>query len=258
MHIPPDVLALLSALEYPAPNHARIVAQLARRDYERLNKVLVALGGTWSRKERVHIFDNDACTRIDTAITTGSVVTAKGIGYFPTPSALAAQLVELADVRSGHIALEPSAGEGAIVQPLVAAGARVVAVERDAARRAKLKATCNVEVLDLDDCMQIDEKQHFDRVVMNPPFCRVGDGDHLDHVRKAARLLKPGGILVSVLPSSMLFRTDRRYTEFRNWTSSLNGVLAELPPKSFKKSGTDVNTVTLHLVAAAAGKKRAT
>jgi predicted RNA methylase len=251
MKIPADTLSLLSMLEYPAASQARIVEQIDRPAYTRINKVLEALGGTWNRKARAHVFEGDARIRIDAAITAGEVTTHSDLGYFPTPPSLARQLIAMADVMPGHTVLEPSAGEGAIVQELIDAGALVVAVERDPARRDKLRALRaprGVQVLDLDDCMDIDGALRFDRIVMNPPFCKVGAGDHLDHVRKAAGLLQPKGVLVSVLPSSVTFRRDKRYAEFRSWTEAQDGKLYELPEQSFKSSGTSVHTVALRLV----------
>ena len=45
----------------------------------------------------------------------------------------------------------------------------------------------------------------FDRVVMNPPFCR---GRDLDHVRHALRFVAPGGRLVAIMSAGVAFRED--------------------------------------------------
>jgi hypothetical protein len=55
------------------------------------------------------------------------------LGQWHTPADLAAKMVAYAGVRPGMRVLEPSAGGGAIVRPLLAAGARVTAVEIDPA-----------------------------------------------------------------------------------------------------------------------------
>jgi predicted RNA methylase len=251
MKIAPDLLPILSTLAYPTPQQARIVDQLDRAEYTKINKVLEALGGTWNRKAKAHVFDGDAAERIAYALVVGEVETAQDVGHFVTPAPLARQLVELAGVRHGMQALEPSAGEGAIVLALQDAGACVTAVERDHHRRMRLTE----RVLKGRDRLVEGDFMHcsagrfdlFDCTVMNPPFCRVGAGDHLDHVRKAIGLTKQGGIVVAVLPLSITFRRDRRHTEFRGYIEAM-GTIAPLPARSFHASGTDVNTVVIRVV----------
>lgn len=259
MKVELDVLSILSALEYPVSTLARITDRLDRRVYLRVSEVLEAIGGSWSRKLKGHVFAGDAAELVDAVITSGEVSTAADVGHFPTPVTLAAELVEVADVRPGHTALEPSAGTGRIVDALLARGALVVAVERDQLRRGDLQLRETSEtkrdrglfVPALDDFMDYqsnpsDAQVRFDRVVMNPPFRRVGRGDHIDHVRRAFGLLAPGGVLVSVLPAGVLFRRDRRYTEFRTWCAH-RGSIDALPEGSFRESATNVSTVVTRL-----------
>lgn len=254
-----DTLATLSALAI-AGTHVRIMEQLDRAAYTKVNKVLEAIGGTWSRKEKAHVFASDPTSRLDSVIVTGEVETARDVGFFETDPALARDLVKMAGVKPGDLVLEPSAGTGRIITAIMNADANVIAVERDPDRRKLLTdrvfATNNrrIRVVDVDDFMAYDpargvegDPQTINRVVMNPPFAKVGSGDHLDHVKHAYSLLVPGGVLVSVMPSSITFRRDRRHTEFRAFVEE-RGTTAPLPPGSFKKSGTNVGTVTVSLV----------
>lgn len=259
MKICEDVLGILSVLDYPTDRQVRIVEKLDKKRYTKANAVLEALGGKWSRGAQAHVFGSDARVRIEHAITTGEVETGQDVGHFPTPAELAARLVAMADVRPGMLCLEPSAGDGALVWPMLAAGAEVHAVEHDPARRHALRArseTCKqLTVSFMNDFMlwpAMMPDPQYDRVVMNPPFCKVGEGDHLDHVRRAHRMLKSGGRLVAVLPSSVAFRRDRRYSDFRGWASEHTESATpfkELPVGSFKESGTGVNTVVAVLEA---------
>jgi len=251
MRLAPDVLAALSTIDYPARDRAVLTEKLSRATYVRVDQALQALGGTWSRGARAHVFPGlpgDARDRIDAAITAGEVTTGQDLGHFPTPAPLARQLVATAGVRAGHRVLEPSAGTGDLAAEIVATGARVIAIERDPARRQTLRERCPAaQILDHDDFLAYrpgrgDRK--FDRVVMNPPFRCVGEGDHLDHARRAYDLLAATGVLVCVLPASVTFRGDRRYREFRAWAQDV-GEIAELPDGSFRASGTCVRTVTL-------------
>jgi predicted RNA methylase len=242
----------LSGLEVtPAPPwQVRIVTQLDRKLYTQVNEVLVALGGAWNRKASAHVFEGDPQEGLDNVITTGEVVRAADLGFFATPPGLAKELVELAEVKPGMRVLEPSAGEGAIVGALFAAGACVEALEIDTGRAKKLlqahvRADNCFSVTPCDFMLSTCDGQ--ERIVMNPPFCKVNGHDHLDHVRHAYAQLAPGGILVSVLPSSVLFRQDKRYREFREWYEGLEAWVSPLKEGSFKASGTGVNTVVLKM-----------
>lgn len=240
MRIAPEVMVELDLLQIDGCR-AVITRPLDRKMYTRLDEVLKALGGKWNRGQKAHVFPSDAGPLLDVAITTGEVTTAKDLGFFPTPVILARELVEMAGVTAGQRVLEPSAGTGRIVSALLDVGALVTAVERDASRRAELERIEGFVVLDLDDCMSVADAE-FDAVVMNPPFCKVGLGDHLDHIRHCFEMLRPGGTLVSVGPASIEFRQDKRHTAFRAWVDDLGGEIESLPEESFKASGTGVRT----------------
>jgi hypothetical protein len=152
MRIGDEVLVQLSALEYPTADRVRIAGVLDRGAYQRLDKVLRALGGAWDRRAKAHVFPGDAREAVDAAIVSGEVTTHQDLCHFPTPVGLAKELVELADVRAGNLVLEPSAGTGRIVHALRAAGAHdVVAIERDALRRDALLGDCRLVVPEHDD-----------------------------------------------------------------------------------------------------------
>lgn len=266
MKIDQDTLAVISSLE--VRGHRVYMRKLERGLYLKVNKIIEALGGDWDRKSQSHAFQEDPRAAIEMVILTGEVTTAQDIGFFPTPAPLARQLVELAEVGLGMSALEPSAGTGRIVDALVEAGAAVVAVERDDKMRQALMTRSLDSVANIGrggfftvaalerDFMRADlgtthdpglPPVRFDRVVMNPPFMKSGEGDHLDHVRHAFGMLKPGGILVSVLPAGVFFRKDKRHTTFRAWLEDSNHLysLLPLPEGSFKESGTMIHTYRL-------------
>ena len=155
MRVSTEVMRVLSGLLVDGCE-ARISEQLDRGQYIAVNKVLEACGGKWNRKAKAHIFPCDAATVLDAVIIAGEVTTAPDIGFFPTPAPLAAQIVEMAGVNSGEFVLEPSAGTGRIVDALLAAGARVTAVERDEKMRGELLLMSDVDrgrlrVMDVED-----------------------------------------------------------------------------------------------------------
>lgn len=98
---------------------------------------------------------------------------------FPTPPALAARMVDLAEIEPGHSVLEPEAGTAALVRALSERvdlrSIQLVAVEIDrrlsatlAVRFAEVKTVC----ADFLDC-EPEDLGTFDRILMNPPFARL-------------------------------------------------------------------------------------
>jgi len=105
-----------------------------------------------------------------------------------TPSDLAARMVEWAGVRPGMRVLEPSAGDGSIVAPLLAAGADVVAVEADKTLTWKLvdmKTRSDFELRHFD-FLQLSDLGAFDLAVMNPPYENGQDLEHVLHALEFA------------------------------------------------------------------------
>lgn len=250
MQIEAEVIKALSTAK-SSGNKVILEGSLDRKLYVKVDEVLQAAGFSWNRKLKAHVHeraDVNAEETIDRIVVAGEIEVASDIGFFETPEALADQLVELAEVKPGMSVLEPSAGNGRIVKAALKAGAMVSCCEQGVAMRERLlRIEGIVEVLGEEDFMDVNAPGEFDRVVMNPPFRKVGKGDHLDHVRHAFGMLKEGGILVSVLPAGIDFRTDRRHTEFRTWVESV-GMLQPLPAGSFKESGTGVNTIVIKVV----------
>lgn len=236
------VLERLSTATYEG-NVVRLnCGQLSRPDYEAINKVLEALGGKWNRKLGGHAFEGDAAEALEAAIMTGTYTSAKDdFGYFPTPAAVVEQLLEWADLEPGMMVLEPSAGRGNIADALKAAGCAVKICEIQQANRAVLEQK-GYEVI-ADDFLSVPGRPRFDRIVMNPPFGKQADIDHILH---AWQFLNAGGILVSVASSGVMFRENKKTVEFREFVAR-NGFIEQLGEDAFKESGTLVRTVAIVL-----------
>lgn len=82
----------------------------------------------------------------------------------------------------------------------------------------------------------------YDRVVMNPPFDRERDIDHIVH---ALEFLKPDGCLTAILSAGTEFRETKKATAFRALMERLSAKWSDLPAGSFSEVGTYVNTITL-------------
>lgn len=242
------VMTVLSAAEIEGCRLA-LVGQLDRKLYAETNKVLEAAGGRWDRKAKAHVFDGDAIEAIEPILLTGEYrLTKQDFGQFDTPPELAARVVEMAEIEPGMRVLEPSAGIGRIVVEIMKAGAEVLCVEIDDRRASKMKMGDGMQTVIQCDFMKTTPVFHgfFDRVVMNPPFAKQAD---IDHVMHAYRFLKPGGVLVAIMSAGVTFREDRKSREFRQFVDEHGGTIEALPPGSFKSSGTMVNACVVKIAA---------
>lgn len=209
--------------------------QLDRKQYLAVNEILETMGGKWNRKEKGHIFLEDPTEKLEQVLLLGEIIPPKKNGYFPTPPDVARRLIELAEIRTGSSVLEPSAGQGGIADYfpnychpdcIELLPENVAVLERKGYRVQQC------------DFLSVEALPIYDRIVMNPPFELQQD---IDHVRHAWEFIRPGGRLVSVMSSGVLFRENRKTIEFRNLIEE-NGYFERLPMDSFKESGTGVNT----------------
>ena len=166
-------------------------------------------------------------------------------GYFPTPRALAAEVVAKADIQPGMRVLEPSAGKGSLIDEIhakIGKVANIEAIEPVHSLRSILEAKGHNLVG--HDIMEHSDEAGYDRIVMNPPF---ENGQDIDHVRKAYELLKPGGRLVAIMGEGAFSRSDRKASEFREWLYNLGGEDEKNAEGSFLTSdrSTGVNTRTV-------------
>lgn len=240
MRVDDEVLAVLSRAETNG-NALMLTGQLDRRMYERTNKVLEAAGGKWNRKAKAHIFEDEAANRVDQIILSGEVEVPKDeFNFFPSPSAVVARLMELADVQHGMRVLEPSAGKGAIAYACADAGATVDCYELMEANFVALAGDARLGSVRHMDFLSQSPEASYARVVMNPPFAKQAD---IRHVLHALRFLKPGGLLVSVMAASVAFRDNKLTQDFRDLIRERGGDIEALPEGAFKASGTMVRSV---------------
>jgi predicted RNA methylase len=240
MRIDNEVLAVLSKAEINGAAVA-LTGQLDRKLYERTNKALEAAGGKWNRKAKAHVFDADASERIEQMIATGDIVVPKDeFNFFPTPVVIVDEMLSMASIGAGMRVLEPSAGKGAIAIPCAELGADVDCVELLDANFAALQDDARLRKVVHTDFLQLEPRPIYDRVLMNPPFLKQADIKHVTH---ALKFLKPGGLLVSIMASSVSFRENKLTSEFRALVQESGGSIAPLPEGSFKESGTMANTV---------------
>lgn len=164
-------------------------------------------------------------------------------GYFPTPSDVVNQMIEILDLTSGMTVLEPSAGSGHIATALFDSDCNVdcVEIEPDLAELLRLKG---FKVHEQDF---LTFRGTYSRIAMNPDFSRNGDAIHIRYAYD--NCLSKGGILVAISSIGIFQRSGRIESEFRDWFYSVNGIAKSLPKDAFKKSdrpvGISTNLLTL-------------
>jgi len=239
MEIKRSILDIIASCEIHGNLLLLPPVQLNRTDYVAVNKVLEALGGKWNRKAGGHIFDYDPSEKIEDIILTGEYTDAKkDYQFFPTPPELAEYLCDLAEIDEITTVLEPSCGKGNIADAVWKRNpARLLGIELNEDMKPLL-ADKPYEIMLGQDFLTYSE-EIWDRIVMNPPFSKCQDRTH---ILKAYERLAPGGILVSVASSSILWRTDNRAEVFRDFLSGVHASIEELDEGAFKESGTMVRT----------------
>lgn len=244
MKISDEILAILSKCAVEETILFLPQEQLDRKTYLAVNKCLSNIGGKWNRKAKGHVFDHDPSDDLDSMLLTGETVDMKKVyQFFPTPTAVAEQMCGMAELDANCVVLEPSCGRGDLADVIYAAGvANLLGVELNPDMRRYLddKPYKTVTGIDFLQFAKDTENQNvFTRIVMNPPFAKHQD---VDHILAAYRLLVPGGILVSVSSPSPFWRTDRKSVEFQNWIQDVNAQVVDVPEGAFKESGTMLRT----------------
>ncbi|WP_417790270.1 LPD38 domain-containing protein [Terasakiella pusilla] len=166
-------------------------------------------------------------------------------GFFPTPKSLIDNMVTEAGIEHGMEVLEPSAGKGDIADVLREAGAKVDVVEIQHSLREVLEEKGH-NVVEFD-FLKLDPKdKQYDRIVMNPPFEKYQD---VEHVKHAYTLLKPGGRLVAIMSASPFNNSQKKAEDFRSWLYDHEHTAEQNPEGSFKGvesfRQTGVNTYTV-------------
>lgn len=215
--------------------------QLERKLYEAVNKGLDALGGKWNRSKGGHVFTTDPRQQIAAMLDTGTVKVERD-GFFRTPRAVVEQMLDMFERTIGERVLEPSAGDGAILDVLRDHHFHeIFAIEKNEDRRNFLRNK-GYAVSDCTDFLTFTDK--FPAIVMNPPFEQLQDVDHVMHAFN--NCLSLGGELVSVMAESAFFRDDAKCVKFRELLD-MHGYSERLNDGAFKESGTMVKTRLVYL-----------
>jgi 2-polyprenyl-3-methyl-5-hydroxy-6-metoxy-1,4-benzoquinol methylase len=152
----------------------------------------------------------------------------KDLQFYATPKKVAKILIDRAGLCPGDKVLEPSCGEGALLEAMAGHGVKALGIEINAERWKTTKAK-GFSALQTN-FLTLNAPDQFDKVVLNPPFY----GKHyLKHIHKAVDCCKIGGTVAAILPASAWY-DHKQLPDGGNWY--------DLPPASFADSGTNVPT----------------
>lgn len=248
--IPDNILSILGECRVEGNTLFLPEGQLERPVYQAVNKILENIGGKWNRKAQGHIFaDGDPADLLDTVLLTGETVDLKKqFQFFPTPRPVAEQMCELAELDDTCIVLEPSCGKGDLADVIYAAGVKeLVGVELNPDMKKHLDGKPYTTLTGLDFLGFANDpniRSPWSRIVMNPPFSRQQD---IDHILTAYDILAPGGILVSIVSESPFFRQNKKSVDFREFLDKREAEIIPLDEGAFKESGTMVRTRIIKL-----------
>ena len=222
-------------------NNVRITQQLDRKTYLAVNKVLERIGGKWNRKAKAHVFDSDPTQRLESVIQSGTLDPKVKTGYFNTPREVIIKMIELVDLQLDHRILEPSAGQGHIVDRVVDHlsyyGENLVNITLCEILPENIGILNEKGYYPEGDFFEFAEQCrksniYFDRILMNPPFEKQAD---IDHVTTAYNLLDENGILVAIMSNGVTFRENKKTVQFRDNIMLHQTYVEELHPGTFEK-----------------------
>ncbi len=185
----------------------------------------------------------------DTGLHTPKTSLAKNYGFYPTPQGPADELISAAGLyrRDGDPqlrVLEPSAGTGNLAGRCVEKGAIVDCIEVQPDLAQNLARSGLYRQVLSGDFLRVQPAANYDRVVMNPPFDRERD---IDHVMHALKFLKPEGCLIAIMSAGTEFRETRKSIAFRELMDKMGAKWRDLPAGSFASVGTYCNTIMLRV-----------
>jgi len=244
MNIEQDVITVLTNSKIEGLVLYLPPERLERKLYEKVNMVLTQIGGKWNRKMGGHVFSEDPADAIDEVLLTGKVTDKKKeYQFFPTPQKLAKEICQMAEINKKCDCLEPSAGTGSIAEIIMECSPKsLTVVELDKSNERYLKKyNCIIG----QDFLTWETDKKFDRIIMNPPFSKKQD---IKHILRAWELLKPKGILVSILSPSPFYCNDKLSTDFRDFLDRNNAEIKDFQEGEFKESGTAIRTKCIKVV----------
>lgn len=214
--------------------------KLDRTDYLDVKNALELIGGKWKGgKTQGFVFNEDPTDYIEKLRQGEQINIKKEYQFFATPPTLADYLVQLAEIEHGHALLEPSAGQGAIVEAIhrVQPDTVVDCYELMDLNRTFLEKQPNTNILGNDFLTEKNDNL-YDRIIANPPFSKNQD---LDHVHEMWNRLEDNGRLVSIMSNHWRISSNKKEKAFQNFIDEVHAEVIDIEQGVFKESGTNIS-----------------
>lgn len=212
--------------------------QLDRKVYSDVKTILEKNGGSWKGgKIQGFQFDFNPTDLFDKLQGGEQVNNKKDFQFFATPDEVVNLMLTKASLKKTDVVLEPSAGQGAIVDKIMSLVKKVDMCELMPENRQILEKK-GYEIKG-EDFTKFDEEYQYDKIIANPPFTKNQD---IDHVLKMFKHLKQGGRIVTIMGPSWVTGTQKKQVEFREWLVKIGASYEAIEEGAFKKSGTGIKT----------------
>ena len=212
-------------------------------NYPAVKKALVLAGGKYNKCG--FLFVDDAQDVKNRLVGGEAINDKKKYQFFPTPKAVVDLLIEKAEIFDGMIVLEPSAGQGAIVEEILKITICPAMIELMPENVKVLNRKYGTDLKPID-FLNVKPRGHikYDRIVANPPFTKNQDIDHVLHMYE---FLEERGLLVSVMGKSWINGSQKKQIAFREWLDSVDAIITDIDAGAFKESGTSIATVMVKI-----------
>lgn len=219
--------------------------QLERKLYEDVAKSLQLIGGKWKGGKIMGFVFNEEPTALLAQISKGEKRDLKKeFQFFATPSHLAETMVNIADIEEYDMILEPSAGQGAIINAIhkFHPVQLVHYCELMPLNRTFLDKLANVQYI-TNNFLKLSQnktmKGLFHKIIANPPFSNNQD---IDHIQVMYDVCAPGGRIVSIASKHWQYASENKCKIFRHWLNEIDSDVQEIAAGEFKDSGTNIQT----------------
>lgn len=246
--------SVIGALRAAQITDSRVyLPKLDSKIYKKVNNALIELDGEWNTQAQAHIFPEDAGFFLNPVLESGKMIFARRQDYFPTPPEVIETMLCWTEIKTGNSILEPSAADGAICDEIRdwigLKHVQLDMVEFNPKLVARLKrkgytAENNCRVF-CENFLTYKPDKLYDRIVMNPPFGKTAD---IDHVLHAFGMLRRGGVLTAIMSQGTLWHQDAKTVNFRRYIEPYEHITVEFTNKEFRASGTDVDTCMITLI----------
>lgn len=217
-------------------------------NYNEVKTALIKAGAAY--KKNAFVFPSEAKPFFDRLMGGEKVNIQKEFQYYEMPTSLVDRLIEFAQIESHDNILEPSAGQGAILEgiqrrfsgtgidltmdycELMENNRNILGKKIDC---GGLRALC-VGI----DFLKISDTPKWNKIIANPPFTKNAD---IDHIRKMYAVCKSGGRIVTIASLHWQMTENKKEIEFKKWLDKIGGRCASIiEAGAFKESGTNVAT----------------